>query len=205
MNRFHYLIPTLSLSCLLGCGSSNKTTVSIQFDVTYEPISFGIDEIKASLKKAGLEYVEQGGQYQIEFLPLNASLGAQAYDIKAEDKKIQVAFGDATGGMYGALQIAEEIDFRGDIAGISSFKGAPYIQDRGFRLMPLMDARTPCYTANGDATRTNFEQTWDLSFWDGLFARMAKMRYNLFDMATLCAFPSVVKVPGYEQCALNDI
>ncbi|MBO5527889.1 MAG: hypothetical protein J6A47_01015 [Bacilli bacterium] len=205
MNKLHTLVPLLTLACLAGCGSNAKTTVSIQFDSSCEPLAFGVEEIKSSLRKAGLEYVAEGGQYQIELKPVDSSLGAQAYDIHVEEKKIHVSFGDATGGMYGALQIAEEIDFSGGIAGVSSSKGTPYIADRGFRLMPLMDARTPCYTANGDATRANFKETWDLSFWDGLFARMAKMRYNLFDIATLCAFPTMVKVPGYEQCALDDI
>ena len=82
---------------------------------------------------------------------------------------------------------------------------SPYLLDRGFRLNPHLDLRTPSYTANGDATRNNQENVWDLDFWDGLFSMMSKLRYNMFEFSETCTLPSMLEVPGYEDCALDDV
>ena len=199
------LMATLSTLCsLASCGDSTPT-ISIEYDGDEKPVQFGIGDLKQSLEKCGMKIVDSDGEYRITINGKKTDIGKQGYSIEVQDKTVSLSYGDDVGGMYGAMQIAEDVEFGGGFAGISSKKGTPYLKDRGFRLIPLMDCRTPCYTANGDATRANFENTWDLSFWDGLFARMARMRYNLFDMATLCAFPSMVKVPGYEDCVLEDV
>ncbi|MCR5491172.1 MAG: glycoside hydrolase family 20 zincin-like fold domain-containing protein, partial [Bacilli bacterium] len=202
-NRLLLLAPMVA-ALLGGCGGG-KTTVSIHYEGDETTVQFAIDEIKTALENNGMSFVDSGGEYEIEFASLDSSLGTEGYSVAVDGKKITVTGGDATGAMYGGMQVAEEIAFTESVSGVVDSTGTPYLKDRGFRLIPQMDARTPCYTANGDATRANFENTWDLSFWDGLFARMARMRYNLFDMATLCAFPSVIKVEGYEDCALDDI
>nr|MCR5491173.1 hypothetical protein [Bacilli bacterium] len=83
--------------------------------------------------------------------------------------------------------------------------GSPYIKMRGVRTRLVTDLRTPCYINNGNAAWANLENSWDLSYWDDFFALLARKRYNLVNFATVQSFGSMVKVPGYEECALEDV
>ncbi len=193
----------LLLAALPSCGTNKGSKVSIIFDGEAITSQNAIDGIKESLVRNNHQFVEKDGEYNIS-ISLDSSLGEQGYSVAVDGKNITVKGGDATGVLYGAYQVAEEIDVNG-LKNVSSSTGTPYLKDRGFRLNPLMDLRTPCYTANADSTRANFENTWDLSYWEDLFKLMSKMRYNLFDFSVVCAFPQMVKVEGYEDCALDDI
>ncbi|MCR5492029.1 MAG: hypothetical protein K6F32_07880, partial [Bacilli bacterium] len=101
--------------------------------------------------------------------------------------------------------IAEEIEISGGLDELQEASHSPYVGFRGVSIRPPMDLRNPSYTNNGDSTRWNVENTWDLDFWKGLFDRLAKMRYNLLSFATVNSLPSMIKVEGYEDIALNDV
>jgi hypothetical protein len=46
---------------------------------------------------------------------------------------------------------------------------------------------------------------WDFEFWKDYIDTMARYRYNYISLWNLHPFPSLVKVPGYEDVALNDV
>ncbi len=201
----HYslLAFSLLLGSLTGCG--NKTSVSITYNGNEETIKFAINEIKDSLTRNGLKFKESGGTYNVTFEDLSDSLAKQAYSIDVNGKNITITGGDNVGLMYGGLQLAESINIEDGIANVKSISESPYIDFRGVSVRPPFDLRNPSYTNNGDSTRANMENTWDINYWKGLFDIMAKMRYNILSFATVNALPSMVKVPGYENCALNDV
>ena len=90
--------------------------------------------------------------------------------------------GDATGLMYGGLQLTEFINLNPNLNEIINYHEDPVLKTRAMTFRPNMDLRTPSYTALADSSRWNAENTWDLSFWEETFANMARMRYNsIFD------------------------
>jgi hypothetical protein len=46
---------------------------------------------------------------------------------------------------------------------------------------------------------------WNFGFWKNYIDHLAKYRYNFISLWSLHPFPSMVKVPGYEDIALNDV
>ncbi len=112
--------------------------------------------------------------------------------------------GDAAGAMYGGLEIAEHVRLDG-VAAIVPADHTPYIENRGIKLNIPLDARTPSYSDDGDAAWNNVEVMWDMSFWKDLLDDMARYRYNALSIWNLNPFPSMVKVPGFEDVSLADV
>ncbi len=189
---------------LSGCGNS-KTTVSISCAVEDETASFAVDEIKAACERNNIKVVDSKADYTIEFKNYDETLGEQSFNLSVNDKTVSIVGGDRVGVMYGGLELAEQININNGMKGLESTNQKPYTEIRGVSCRPPMDMRTPSYTNNGDSTRWNLENTWDLDYWKGLFDIMARMRYNLLSFATVNSLPNMVKVEGYENCALDDV
>ena len=197
------LLTPICISLLTGCGGASKSSISLVYEDDPRT-NFAISEIKEAAIKRGIDVKDSGGDYVITFAK-DASMGEQAYKIEKNEKAIKISGGDTVGLMYAGFDIAEEISLNSGLDKLVSSSHSPYLNFRGVSIRPPMDLRNPSYTNNGDSTRWNLENTWDIDFWKGLFDRMAKMRYNLLSFATVNSLPSMVKVPGYEECALNDI
>ncbi len=131
----------------------------------------------------------------------------QSYSIRrtrSHDKDIVAVFGaDATGGMYGGLDIAEALRL-GTLAKISNSDHAPRIIRRGIKFNMPLDVRTPSYSDNSDAAQANIPEMWSFDFWREFLDEMARDRYNVLSLWSLHPFPSMVKVPEYPDVALQD-
>ncbi len=194
----------LVVASLAGCGAK-QTTASITYAGDSAPIAFGVSEIKDALARNNVKCVESGGDYNIVINDLDSTLGEQGYKVKVDGKTINVTGGDATGAMYGAMQVAENINIEDGMSNMVDAEGTPYIGLRGVRCRLLTDMRTPCYINNSNSAWANIENTWDINYWNDYFALLARKRYNLVNFATVNSLASMVKVPGYEDCALDDV
>ena len=197
------LLPLLFTS-LYSCNPA-KPTVSIRYEGDSESVKFGIQNIKEAMEKNNLSYVDKDGEYQITIHDIDTALQEQEYAIDVEGKSITLKGGDETGLMYGALQIAENIEINDGITALNDYSEKAYIEKRSVAFRPILDMRSPSYTNNADSARWNFENSWNLDFWKGFFDIMAKMRYNMISFNSVNDLPSMIKVDGYEDCALEDI
>ena len=111
---------------------------------------------------------------------------------------------DHAGQIYGGLELAEQIRTRG-VEGVVETKASPYLAMRGTKFNIPLDLRTPSYTDMGDSAQANIETVWDFDFWRAYLDQLARDRYNYVSLWNLHPFPSMVKVPGYEDIALNDV
>lgn len=198
------LLLPLAVSCITGCGEK-KVTVSIASETKEGPIAFAMEELKTAFDRNNITLVESGADYEISFAAIDSTLGEQAYDVKVDGTKITITGGDETGAMYGGLQVAENINLDDGIENVQNASGKPYIQHRGVRTRLVTDLRTPCYINNGNSAWANVENSWDINYWNDFFALLARKRYNLVNFATVNAFASMIRVPGYEACALEDV
>ena len=57
----------------------------------------------------------------------------------------------------------------------------------------------------GESGQANIATVWDFDFWREFLDRLARNRYNFVSLWNLHPFPSMVKVPGYEDIALDDV
>ncbi len=193
-----------TLSLLTGCGD-NKKSVSINYSGNEKTAEFAIGEIKTALENNGLKYKESGGTYTLEFKDYDAAMGEEEYSLIKNGKTFEITAGGANGLMYGGLEFAELLNVNSDIDKIEDVSEKPYIRDRGIRIRFATDLRTPSYTNQADCIRNGVEDVWNLDYWKDLFDNLARMRVNRIAFSEMNTLASMVKVPGYEDCALEDV
>jgi hypothetical protein len=219
---------------LLGFSAcSSAETVGLYFESITPQIVFAAGDIKAALEKqkhtvqthelaalakAGLgkkiilaiaadkaavsQLTAQGGK------PI-PSLGEQAYALRTTtkpDMSYWVLGGDATGAMYGGLQIAENISVQG-FSGSYDTEESPFMLYRGMKLNLPMDKRIPTYVGgwSSHSAKEAIPHVWDMTFWKKLIDQQARNRYNLLSVWTHHAFPALVRLPDYPQACLPRI
>ncbi|TWU44229.1 Exo-beta-D-glucosaminidase precursor [Novipirellula aureliae] len=111
---------------------------------------------------------------------------------------------DSAGVMYGGLEIAEIIA-AGGLTAIENDEQNPYMPKRGTKFNCPLDLRTPSYSDMSDAGQHNIYEMWSWDFWTDYIDQLARSRYNHISLWGLHPFPSMVKVPGYEKVALDDV
>lgn len=116
-----------------------------------------------------------------------------------------VVGGDANGTMYGGFQIAENITFNG-FAGIYNNQESAAIPRRGIKLNLALDNESTTYGKLATTSKIQgIPNVWDFNFWMSWFDEMARNRYNVISVWNNHPFPSFVKVPGYEDVALQNV
>ncbi|WP_345277187.1 hypothetical protein [Litoribaculum gwangyangense] len=132
------------------------------------------------------------------------TLKPEGFKIDTTNNRIQVIGYDEAGLMYGTLELAEQIKLYG-LDNVKSVVQNPYLEMRGPKFNIPLDVRTPSYSDVSDAAQHNLPHMWDLNFWKNYIDTMARYRYNYISLWSLHPFPSLVKVPGYEDVALDDV
>ena len=207
------LKPTAFLSLLLlilivfsACSSSGKK-INISADATIPQIAFALDELHSALEKRGIEALQGGTENADIIISIqadNALLKEEGFSITRESGLIHVTGADAAGAMYGGLELAEQVS----LYGLDSVKGLtqnPYMERRGTKFNIPLDVRTPSYTDPCDAAQENIPEMWSMDFWMEYIDNLARYRYNYISLWNLHPFPSMVRVPGYEDVALDDV
>ncbi len=183
----------------------SNNTVTFYCAASSPKIQFAFEEIKNSMseRKLVLSAVENDGA-DIVFAIENEELKHEGFRIKKEGKKVKVSAIDDAGLMYGGLELAEQIKLYG-LQGIKETTQNPYMEIRGTKFNIPLDVRTPTYTDAGDAAQKNIPEMWSFDFWKEYIDNLARYRFNLISLWSLHPFPSMVKVDGYEDIALDDV
>ena len=137
------------------------------------------------------------------------SLGEQAYALRTTTNSYAnfwVIGGDATGAMYGGLQIAESVAVN-DLSGTYNSDEKPYLRDRGMKLNLPLDRRIPTYVGgwSSHSARAAIGDVWDMNYWTELIDQQARNRYNFLSVWVHHPFPALVSVPDYPSASLPNI
>ncbi|QCW99550.1 carbohydrate-binding family 6 protein [Aggregatimonas sangjinii] len=202
-NRLVYLF--LLLLTIVSC--SHKTTeVSIFAPITNPEIEFAVDELDQALASRGVTLKKSddpGATIALSIIESD-TIRHEGFEIASSQEQIQVSGIDLEGLMYGGLELAEQIRLYG-IKNVKPTLQNPYMEMRGPKFNIPLDVRTPSYSDASDAGQNNIPIMWDIDFWKEYIDTMARYRYNYISLWSLHPFPSLVKVPGYEDIALDDI
>ncbi len=170
----------------------------VVFEKKSPQMQFAANEIDAALTK-------RGEKIAIALtVDVSSNLKPEGFSIVKDGKGFKVIGKDAAGAMYGGLDIAETIRSFG-VAAIKPFVQNPYMNMRGIKFNIPLDARSPTYSAFGDATEKNTAEVWDFGFWKEYIDKLAVSRYNYIALWSLHPFPMMVKVPDYPDVALQDV
>lgn len=197
-----FFIPILFIRC-----SPKNEAISIATLLNDSKVNFGIEHIQEALSDRGLEHrIQKGETGTITFVldSINTKIKSEGFEIKKEDNTVNIIGIDTEGLMYGGLELAEQIKLYG-IEGIQPLLKNPYMEMRGPKFNIPLDVRTPSYSDASDAGQQNIAAMWDFDFWKDYIDTMARYRYNYISLWSMHPFPSLVKVPGYEAIALDDV
>ncbi len=201
-------ISTIFIVALLFGGCSNRNEITIWADNEDPKIQFAIEEIIKSLNKNEIRAKKvQHEKPGINFIVYkdNEDIKPEGFQIiKKKDNRIEIVASDAAGAMYGGLELAEQIKLYG-MSGIKPVQQNPYMEMRGTKFNIPLDVRTPSYSDPSDAAQNNMAEMWNYDFWTEYIDNIARYRYNFISLWSLHPFPSMVKVPGYESVALDDV
>ena len=164
------------------------------------PVEFATREIGAAATGAAV------AKPRVTF-KIDSSLGAQSYRFNGDSNgAVVVTGGDASGAMYGGLDIAEAVRL-GSLKELVSDPRlhTPHILDRGIKFNVPLDWRTPTYSDRTTAAQSNIPEMWSMDFWHEFIDEMARDRYNLLSLWSEHPFPSMVKVPEFPEIALDDV
>jgi hypothetical protein len=200
------------LAALIAALASPAMAASLQLthdSTTAEPGKFAVEEIRREAKAHGMALGDDANAIRISIaLGNDRNSAAQSYSIRVQNegsrRTITVRGADATGAMYGGLDIAEAI--RADM--LDSMKDSdhkPHIERRGIKFNIPLDLRTPSYSDNSTSAQANISEMWSMDFWHEFLDHMARDRFNVLTLWSLHPFPSIVKVPEYPKIALDDV
>lgn len=137
-------------------------------------------------------------------------LGEQAYALRTTANpylSYWVLGGDENGAMYGGLQIAEYISFKGFNQTYNE-EDTPYLKQRGVKFNIPLDKDSPTYFYGNDGTshKLAIRHVWDIDFWKTWFDEMARHRYNVLSLWSPHPFTSMVNMEDeYPGIAINGV
>lgn len=184
------------------------------------PIAFGVDALRSALTAKGISVrvatdrsgaagdvvvvVGTGGQFSGAGSRAPAKPESYAVTLSADRHTISVDGSDATGAMYGALDVAEQLGARQPGNGLGEVKPvtkSPYLEVRGINMfLTVQDIDTP---------EGGF---WSDEYWKNYLDMMARNRYNLLDIHALCdavtltfpnGFAHFVSLPDYPEVGVG--
>jgi hypothetical protein len=217
-------VVALLLSVLAGSASAQPRAVLI-YDAANAPIRFAAGDVEAALARKGVavstatpdRLADQTASVQIVITTMPSALPGQpsVTGLTAEGyalRKVRTAVtrwwaigADATGAMYGGLELAEAIRLTPRLADIGDQQVNPHIAGRGIKFNIPLDARSPSYSDDSSSAQANIGEMWSMDFWRPFLDAMARHRYNMLSLWNLSPFPSLVKVPEYPNVALADV
>ncbi len=212
--------------------AARAETVGVFFDPAVEPIKFAAGDVKAALERSAftvemLPVASLNASYPhkkvVVALASNAAVtavlaaqggtmvaevGEQAYGLRTTEtprKSYWVLGGGATGAMYGALQIAENINFS-QFTGTYGNEESPAILKRGIKLNLPFDKESLTYGKSKVSGINNaIHHVWDMAFWTTWLDEMARHRYNVISVWNNHPFTSMVTLPDYPDVAIQDV
>jgi hypothetical protein len=195
------LLTVLLNLCLLSGFSQRVVTGSSQltvaFDKTNQSVSFGVSRMEEALNKSGqqvrnvaLDESLKVANVVIQVLPANAlaSIRKEGFEISYKSKVLFISAIDATGAMYGALDVAEQIRMGKSWHNLAIKKVNPYFTVRALKFnLPWSSYRV------GPAMDQHLEVCRDLKFWQRFIDQMAENRFNVLSLWNVHPFSFMVK------------
>jgi hypothetical protein len=190
MKNIFTLIP---LIFLFAC-SSKPTAIEVISNSSSPQISYAITKLTA-LDPAQFKYL---GNITIQTVIDTQTLEAEAFSIELNNEEITVKGGDATGVMYGLLDIKEQLTNGQTL--IKEKTISPHLSFRAIKYnLPWSSYR------NSEALNLHKETCRDIQYWEAFLDMMAENRFNKLTLWNQHPFSYLVKLGKYpEACSLTD-
>ena len=187
------LLPSFRLSWLL----QNWSQPQVDYDEAVPQLAFAAREISAAITQAGRTDIQVS-------LRIKADQSTpEAFRIRiASPSSVEVTGTDATGAMYGGLEVADRLRLG---LPIEDQDQKPFVAKRGVKINIPLDIRTPAFDDSGEAAQRNIQTMWDFEFWKEYLDDLARYRYNVVSLWAAHPFPTMIKLEEYPDIAVDDV
>jgi hypothetical protein len=192
---------TTCLFCLLlfvvGIFLPGLLGASIAYDTQVPQLAFAAQELESAFREAGRE------DLQVSLSIKADASNPEAFQIRAlSPTRLEVIGTDATGAMYGGLEVADRL-----LLGlpIDDQEQQPFVKKRGVKINIPLDIRTPSFDDSGGSAQKNIETMWDFEFWKEYLDDLARYRYNVVSLWAAHPFPTMIKLEEYPDIAMDDV
>lgn len=151
-----------------------------------------------------LRTLDLEGSIEFSLVTSDPELRPEGFRIQHLDTSTKITAIDDAGLMYGGLELAELLATE-QLTKNTTLVQNPHMSMRGSKFNIPLDARTPSYTDASDTAQQNIPAMWDFEFWKDYIDQMAEARFNFISLWSLNPFPSILRVPGYEDISLDDV
>jgi len=187
----------LWLLIVLGMFLPGCHAAKIKYDSRIPQLAFAAQELKDALKEAGRE------DLKVTLVVKPDESSPEAFQIRSVNPThIEVTGSDATGTMYGGLEVADLLRLG---LPIEDQDQKPFVEKRGVKINIPLDIRTPAFDDSGEAAQRNIETMWDFEFWKEYLDELARYRYNVVSLWAAHPFPTMIKLEGYPDIAMDDV
>ena len=161
-------------------------------------------------KKAAIQVVITTADASVANKPVVTGLRPQGYAIRrvprGRETRLWVIGADATGAMYGALELAESVQIAGTLDGVTDRLVNPHLASRGIKFNIPLDARTPSYSDDSTSGQANIQTLWTWQFWTSFLDEMARASLQrAVAVESQSRFRSMVRCRSIPNVALTDV
>lgn len=169
------------------------------------------DESEAKTRKLGFASQELAaakeatgrGKFDFRVTVQPDASSPEAFSIRTMGPdRVEVIGSDATGAMYGGLEVADRLRMG---LPITNAAHKPFIAKRGIKINIPLDIRTPSFDDSGGSAQKNIQTMWDFEFWKEYLDDLARYRYNMVSLWAAHPFPTMIKLKEYPDIAMDDV
>ncbi|MDB5245942.1 MAG: hypothetical protein JWQ40_336 [Segetibacter sp.] len=189
------LIPVVLL-CILS--KSALAQVKVAFDMKEQPVLFGVGKIGEALQKRGQQLQKIGLATNNTDADIVIKISAdqttqkEGFEISFKNKQLLITSGDRVGAMYGAMEVAGQLQMGKTWQTITPKKTGPHFTVRAIKFnLPWSSYRSgPSMDLHSGVCR-------DLSFWQKFLDQMAENRFNVLSLWNIHPFSFMVKATNF--------
>jgi hypothetical protein len=180
--------------------------MNIYYDETDPLVAFGVSKLIEALRGKEIYVLERRFQnlpseINIESIVIKTgeNISAEGFTINRSGVVIYILGGDSKGTMYGALELAEQIQLYG-LDKVEEKSKKPFLNMRGIKFnLPWEPYDT------GEPFTKNEQICWDLGFWRNYIDMLAMNRYNCLTLWSRHPFHLMFRLAKYpETTYLSD-
>ena len=168
-------------------------TVTIAFDSSLPQLGWAV-------KGLNFSQLDDSKQADISVMVGDKSIPDEGFKILKEKGSLMIRAKDATGAMYGLLDLGEQLEMGATLDSVEDRTSSPRFPFRALKLnLPWSSYR------DGDALNLHTGTLKDIRFWEAFLDMMAGNRYNAVTLWNLHPWPYLIKPTNFPLASpFND-
>ena len=193
-NMFVAALTFISIGCSLA-STAETDEISVSFDASHRTLNWGIERLDASIAHAGARSTHLGVNTDADIrvaINSESAVDDEGFIISVTDGNVTINAKNAVGAMYGMLEVGEQLEMAGSLAGVKAKTVNARFPFRAIKFnLPWSSYR------RGEALQLHTETVRDLDYWAEFLDMMAENRFNALTLWNQHPWPYLIKPTNF--------